>query len=545
MLSFLNQLFAPLLLFSPQQLIATPRKLLGLSLPARVAVLLAIFLVLATLVVFVQALRTSEVWHQYLSVVLVLTALAAIIPIVTYQTLKLWLEGETSEFQDIDHAWQAGLKELERSGNDLTRLPLFLVIGSSGEFLERALFDAAKLSLTVRQFPEGDNALHWYCTSEAIYLVATKVGCLSKVAANGDRVLEIDRKRTLSPEVATPDELRPQRDVRMTVGADEPDLRGSVAAMAGTGHPLGGSHRGTMEIRSSEEFRGSGTLLTGERLAAPRERIHLGHDDWQHQPKRLRYLCRLLRRTRQPFCPINGALTLLSYAVVQRGDEDAAEVQKAAHADLATLARELRMRFPVLALMTGMETEDGFCELIRRIGGERAMRQRFGKGFLAWDDNSPEQLGALCIQACGAFEAFIYEMFKEKGALTGEEKALGNRKLYTLLCQVRRDFQKRLDGILVRGFTQEEADGDLPPLLFGGCYFAATGDTASSRAFVRGVVRDRLTDPDERDGPLYENLEWSPSMLREDAWYRRLAFAGFIVDAVLLVITIVILVRAW
>jgi hypothetical protein len=422
---------------------------------------------------------------------------------------------------------------------------LFLLIGSPGEFLERALFDAGKLSLTVRQFPEGDNALHWYATSDAIYLVATKVGCLSKVAANGERVLELDRKRKLSPEAAAADEPRSKRDLRMTVGADEPDLRESLA-VAGAGHAVGGSHRGTMEIRSTDEIRGSGTFLTGERLAAPRERVHLGHDDWQQEPKRLRYLCRLLRRTRQPFCPINGALSLLSYAVVQRGDEDAAEVQKAARADLTTLARELRLRFPVLALMTGMETEAGFGELIRRIGGERAMRQRFGKGFLAWDENSPEQLGALCIHACGAFEAFIYEMFKEKGALASDDKASGNRKLYTLLCQVRRDFQKRLDGILVRGFTHdEEAEGKLPPLLFGGCYFAATGDTSSSRGFVRGVLRDRLTDPEERDGPLYENLEWSPSMLREDAWYRRLAFAGFAIDAILLVVTMIIVIRSW
>jgi hypothetical protein len=534
------------LLLSPQQLLATPRKLLALSLPARAAVLLAIFLVLATLVVFVQALRTGEVWQQYLSVVLVLTTLSVIIPIVAYQTLKLWLEGETSAFEDIDRAWQAGLKELERSGSDLTRLPLFLVIGSPSEFLERALFDAAKLSLTVRQFPEGDNALHWYATSDAIYLVATKVGCLSKAAANGDRVLELDRKRKLAPEAASPAEPRPIRDLRMTVGGNEPDLRESLAAVAGGGHSLGGGYRGTMEIRSTDEIRGSGMLPTGDRLVAQRERIHLSHDDWQQEPKRLRYLCRLLRRARLPFCPINGALALLPYAVVQRGDEDAAELQKAARADFTTLGQELRLRFPVLALMTGMESEDGFCELIRRIGGERAMRQRFGKGFLAWDENSPEQLGALCIHACGAFETFIYEMFKEKGALAGDDKALGNRKLYSLLCQVRRDFQKRLDGILVRGFTQdEETEGNASPLLFGGCYFSATGDTLSSRGFVRGVLRDRLTDPEERDGPLYENLEWSASMLREDAWYRRLAFAGFVIDAVLLVITLVIVIRAW
>ncbi|HVA45462.1 MAG TPA: type VI secretion protein IcmF/TssM N-terminal domain-containing protein [Pirellulales bacterium] len=533
---FFQVLFHPiwLLCTSPQQLIATPRRLLGLSLAARVAILVAMFLVLATLAIFYQALKQDEAWSRYVSILSVLSVLSLVIPVVTYQTLKLWLEGETSEFQDIDRAWQAGVAELERNGIEVSRLPLFLLIGSPGEFTERALFDAAKLSLTVRQFPEGDSALHWYATGDALYLVASKVGCLSKVAGDGERAVESDRKHSGPPEADAAREPRPAPvgDLRMTMGA-VPDIRETMASAALAPPPsAAGRYRGTMEFNPVDDSR----LAPGTaQLVAVRESVHLSHEEWQAQPRRLRYLCQLIRRARQPFCPINGVVALLPYAVIQRGDDDASEVRKSAREDITTLSQALRLRYPLIALVTGMESEDGFCELVRRVGPERAKRQRFGKGFVVWDDATSEQLGALCIHACGAFETFIYEMFKERGALTSEDKTPGNRKLYTLLCRIRRNFQDRLDDILAQGFAQDpEQNGQAAGPLFGGCYFAATGDTAGSQGFARGVLRDRLTDPEERDGPLYEDLEWSQSMLREDAWYRRLAYAGFVLDTVLL-----------
>ena len=533
---FFQLLFYPfwLLFTSPQQLIATPRRLLGLSLAARVAVLTAIFLVLATLMVFYQALKQEEAWSRYVSILSVLAVLSLVIPVVTYQTLKLWLEGETSEFQDIDRAWQAGLAELQRNGIEISHLPLFMVIGSPGEFTERALFDAAKLSLTVRQFPEGDSALHWYATADALYLVASKVGCLSKLATDGERAVESDRKRRVSPDADVPRESQPvaAEDIRMTIGSV--DIRETMASTAVAPPPPSGARfRGTMEFNSVDDSRlAPGSVQAG---VVVREPVHLSHEDWQVQPRRLRYLCRLIRRARQPFCPINGVVTLLSYSVIQRGDDDASEVRKTVREDLNTVSGAFRLRYPVIAVVTGMENEEGFCELLRRVGPERAKRQRFGKGFIVWDDATSEQLGALCIHACGAFESFIYEMFKERGALTSEDKAPGNRKLYTLLCRIRRNFQNRLDDILAHGFADDpEQNGQGLSSLFGGCYFVATGDSGGSQGFARGVLRDRLTDVEERDGPLYEDLEWAPSILREDAWYRRLAYAGFVLDAVLL-----------
>src|SRR5215469_2304410 len=146
---FFQILLTPLrvLVTSPQQLIATPRRLLGLSLAARISILLAIFLMVVVVAVAWSAWKSpDQVWSARFGKLIAASALAIVIPIVGYPVLKLWLEGETSAFEDIDRAWNAGLAELERNGLDLTRLPLFLAIGSSGELHERKLFEASRLS---------------------------------------------------------------------------------------------------------------------------------------------------------------------------------------------------------------------------------------------------------------------------------------------------------------------------------------------------------------------------------------------------------------
>ena len=531
---FFYILLTPLrvLVTSPQRLFTTPRRLLGLSLAARISILLAIFLIVCVIVTFWAARHnTNEVWSRWRDNLPIAAVLAIVIPLVAYPVLRLWLEGETSAFEDIDRAWNAGLAELERNGLELTRLPLFLVLGSSGELNEKKLFEASRLSLTIAQFPQGAAALHWYATADAIYLVASEVGCLSKVAALGETVVEDEKKRQLMPTPAEP--FNPHggtmevkvADIRETIAAPPPMKAPQLEPVAKQ------DYRGTMMLPSQS------AVLPGVSEAAPaaldKMPIRLSREDREAQPLRLRYLCQLIRRVRQPYCAINGVLTLLPYNVIQRGGSDASEVQTSVQTDLTTLGQTFRMRFPAIALVNGLERESGFRELIRRVGFERARLQRFGKGFRVWDQATPEQLGALCIHACGAFELFIYELFREKDSLTSPEKAPGNRKLYTLLCRVRRDFQQRLDRILAGGYGHEpDVTDKAASVLFGGCYFAATGGTEATQAFTQSVFERLLEEQEE--------LEWHPGMLREDAWYRRLAFAGFAFDAVLLAVAAVL-----
>jgi hypothetical protein len=542
-MNFIREFFQALLqpvktlLTSPQQLLATPRKLLGLSLPARVAVLMFMFLVLASVTAYWVNYQRGYVSSVKLdaSVLTIVVVLVFVIPVVTYVALRLWLEGETSAFIDIDRAWAAGIAELERRGLSLTQAPLFLVVGSPDEALERGLFGASGIGWSFSGVPTGEEALHWYASSKAIFIVASRVGCLSRLAAAGDQALEHEKQRLFQsgaeryePHGGTVDlgELRQQPamsggGIRATMVA--PDLPVTAPAPR---RVL--DIRGTMEIDGDDDF----SRPAAAPAAAPADRrlARLTSEQTELEKQRLAYLCQLVCRARQPFCPINGLMTLLPYQVIQRDKTEDSEVQRSAQTDLDTISSSFLLRFPVWPVVTGMENEPGFLELAQRVGPDRAKLQRFGKGIKrVWEPATPEQLGALCTHASGAFEDFAYELFKESDSLTSEKKRSGNRQLYSLICQIRSEFQRRLDGILAGAFGREPETCDGETFLVGGCYFAATGEKDKEQAFVQGVF-DRIVEDELNE------LEWSKAMLRRDALYHRISQVCFAVDALLAVV---------
>jgi hypothetical protein len=174
-----------------------------------------------------------------------------------------------------------------------------------------------------------------------------------------------------------------------------------------------------------------------------------------------------------------------------------------------------------------MEMEIGFRELVRRVGSELAKNSRFGKGVNVWTAPSPEQVLAVTAHACVSFDIWAYKLFREENGLTKP----GNPKLYSLICRIRTELHKRLENILVGAYAHgsgpEDALND-DPLLFGGCYFAETGDRQDLQAFVGGVLDLLINSQSE--------LEWTDEAKRDDAFYRRLANAGFVVDGILVLV---------
>ena len=200
------------------------------------------------------------------------------------------------------------------------------------------------------------------------------------------------------------------------------------------------------------------------------------------------------------------------------------ELQRAIKSDLLAIQRTLQLRCPVTALITGLEEERGFSELVRRVGPERAGAQRFGRKFDVRSLATPEELIALCDHVCGAFDDWVYALFREQGALTRP----GNTRLYALLCRVRCHLKPRLTELLSSGFGYDRRElPDDDPFLFSGCYFAATGSTPDRQAFVRGVL-EKLAEEQEY-------VEWSPQALAANRRLLWLSYAGLAVCAVLLV----------
>jgi hypothetical protein len=529
------------LLSAPSRLLSGSRRLWGISLPARMAILVGIFLVICvvvTLVIFYNTQDRSFVKAKLtLTFILVIAALVIAIPIVLYKALQLWLESDISPFPDIDLAWKAGVAELERHGLDLGQIPLFLILGSAGEKQGKSLFDASQMSFNVREIPQGPAALHWYANATGIYIVCTNTGCLSKISGIARDAFE---KEQSQPSPAQPRPRAGADKLRGTIvagGESDPKATGAASGILPRDLALeqpapSSSIRGTMIIGGS----GAAAASFESEDAAPMEKkvIKLEQQAAAEQERRLEYLCRLIRRARQPLCPLNGILTLLPFGLIERSVPEALEVQRSVKRDLAVVSKVLMVRCPATAVLVGLEEENGFRELIRRVGRDRAAGQRFGKGFSLGNPPTPERLEPLCAHACGAFEDWVYVLFREKGSLSKP----GNTKLYALLCKIRRTIQSRLANILVAGYGF--APGPDQPgesLLFGGCYFAAAGESEERQAFVKGVF-DKLLDQQEE-------LEWTDSAYRQDQGYHHLAQIALVVDTALVLGLAALIFHKW
>ena len=524
---FLEALLYPLraLLSSPGSISSGARKLASISLAARISFLVAVFLVFAVVAGYYAAKDDPRFafWQEnpYWIPVLVV-----VIPIVLYYVLRLWLEGEVSRFPDIDYAWKAGIAEMRANGLDLQYTPLFLVLGSPGDLQEKGLFHATQLPLRVREVPTGAAALHWFAEPNGIYLVCTDVGCLSKLAAMAKKAADEQRSQAARTAPSNMPSSSP-RDIRGTMVQEEvapQDPTKSIMISAVFSAPAPAAAQA-----SSPGMRGTIMISSDADPVVPqmeRKQLSLSQEAQREQEMRLEYVCQLIIKARQPLAPLNGVMTLLPYSIVQTGRREGTELQRVLKRDVNTLVRTLKLRCPVVSLVIGMEEESGFREMVRRIGREPAAAQRFGKGFSVGNPPIPEQLEALASHACGLFEAKVYELFREKGSLAKP----GNRKLYSLLCKIRRTVRMPLTNILVNGYAEDpdtRKDNEVEPLFFSGCYFAATGESEDRQAFVKAVFEKLPAEQEE--------LQWTEAALQEDDRYHRWSQTTMWLDGVLLV----------
>jgi hypothetical protein len=526
--SFISALTAPFrwLFGWPLRLIGAPRRLMSLELPMRVAVLLAIVLVVLTVTGFVAfIISDSAHWYERArpSYILIVLSLLVAIPIVVYHALRLWLEGDLARFPDIDEAWREGMVALQQNGLDLSQLPLFLILGAPDQRQADNLMRASGMSFIVESLPTGRAPLRWYANDTAIFLFTIGTGCLSRL--NQVSTKEGERKASSDSRGA-----HQQPSISGTMVAGNAAIRDSSIDFAGSSDD------------ESSIGQIGGTLVPGVQATAVPGRASAGSSVSPGSPlsrqerdmeiDRMHYLGQLLNRARQPLCPLNGMLTLLPLQSV-RDILTAKDMPDAIRRDMAAVRDATRLSCSVTTLVTGMEGEPGFSELVRRVGTSRSKNSRFGKGFSVWNQPNSENLEALAGEACGAFEDWVYALFRDEGGIDEP----GNGKLYALLCTIRSELRTRIRNILIRGFSCETPDGgnEAQPELFGGCYFAATGDTADQQAFVRSAL-DKLTQ-------LEEELEWTDEALAEDRRCHQISQAALFFNG-LLFVTLILLI-AW
>src|SRR5262249_43338268 len=192
---------------------------------------------------------------------------------------------------------------------------------------------------------------------------------------------------------------------------------------------------------------------------------------------RLRHVCKLIVRARQPHCPLNGAMVLLSFAGTD-SDEDANQTGLICQRDLATVQETLKLRFPVITLVCDLERASGFAEFLERFPQDQR-KQRLGQRH-PWLPNldTAQLTKAIETEAewiyQGLLANWIFKLFsldaKDKKTVADAVKA--NGQLFRLLCQLRQR-QSRLARMLASFVRPSATDPSAP--FFGGCYVAGTG----------------------------------------------------------------------
>lgn len=504
----------------PQRWLRWPRKLFTLSIPAIAAFSTFLFLSLVVAVVFLLYVWgndniSAQFWWGGLPGAI---ALVVAISVVMYYVVHVWRQDEYETFEDITTAWEAGIAEMERHGLEIDRIPLFLVIGGESNERSHRLMSASNLEFAVSQVPAGRSAMHWYANQDAVFVVLSGVGCLTQLSREAANQLLESRVQVTAAGPSSHQDISatcwPTDDPEEVAGGGEPEVAEPNLPDIG----------GTMYVDVGR----NDMAEVGKQLSV-RQDIGLSRESLELEQARMEHVCRLLVKARQPYAPINGVVTLLPLNLVLCDNSEGADIKEAVKRDLDTAVRCLRLRCPTFVVVNGWEDDTGFQELIRRLGPRHQMSNRFGKGAEVWDPPTPDRLEAIGQHACGAFEDWIYHLFRQQDAL----KKPGNRALYSLLCKIRRYLRPRLLRVLSEGYNCDLDGRELDDVeLFGGCYFVATGRDAGRRAFTPKVF-DRIVK-EQRE------LEWTGDAARSDRSFRSVAYFGFAASLLCVVATAVL-----
>jgi hypothetical protein len=449
--------------------------------------------------------------------------------------LNLWLgwwlwqllgpDQETSAYPDLDAAWAEAVRAVERAGLEVTRVPLFVVLGRP-EAPEEALFQASRLEWAVAPAPRRPDApLHVYANSEAIFVTCPGASLLARHAAllTGGADPGPNGQGEAAPADLT---ARGADRAGAPPGTSQPRPRLGRAGQAREPGPSPGA-------RADAEQRALGLLFAEEEAERARQRAErrpfllTNVDEAERLTARLRHLCRRITRARRPYCPVNGVLVLLPFAA---SDSDTAANQTGAvcQHELTVVREELRVHCPVVVLVCDGERVPGFCELVQRFPEDRRDRH-LGKQFphLTELDAAalPEMIAGAVRWLCEALvPALVYRLLRPADPDGAErpDGVAGNVRLYHFLCQMRQR-QERLCRLVLRGVAPGEKTGPVVQGAFPlrGCFLAGTGrDAAREQAFVAGVFHQLLKNQNV--------VSWTADALAEEADYKRWTRCGYL-----------------
>ena len=421
-----------------------------------------------------------------------LLLLVVLVPLLVYQAARLWLEHQGGRWPDIAAAWSAAGDELGRQQISLTDSPLFLVLGSDGGELERALLAESSAPLLVQQSPAGGGPLHVFASREAIFVCFSGAGQTAVTAASIRSALADGETWSGALARANPEAVVDRVAAELQSGTVTVDARPTT--------------RSSPPTRSAKERRDAAD--------------------------RLEFACDQLRQARVPLASINGVLVLLTLQVNSPADADAVRLGQAVGEDLATITRVLGVRAPVTLLAGVLQDDPAIDDLLPRVdAGKRAAA--FGQPFPLGLPPTAEHLHALAFNTTGSLNDRLAELLLDPRRIA-EQPA--NRHLLAMLGRMRLDVSTQIARVLQQAYSTDLHGGTdgrrgVLPLL-AGCYVAAISSDTSRRAFCRGLL-DRVVQ-------LQGELDWTDESLRAEAWAGRMSRLLFGAAAVMVIAMVAI-----
>jgi hypothetical protein len=444
------------------------------------------------------------------------------------------------DYPDINQAWDLAVDMLYRSGVDIRQAPVFLVLGRTEAPANHLFGTTLRLRVTA---PRGNlTPLRVYASQDRVFITVPGASVLARQARTltqqayenslaGD---EADvAKGTPVEGNGTPGNVNPAQAAPGSGSGLEPAAAGAEAsqpqpAATAVAEP-------EAEPWSEEERRVLGLLQTegmgaGSRAQKMATTFLKDPVEVRLLTSRLQYLCKLIRRDRKPYCPINGILVLVPHAALQ-DDVDASHTATACRHDMAVVRQTLQVQCPVFALVCDMENSDGFRQFLNRLPARHNI-SRLGQRFPLFPDVDEREIPPLVNAgttwlANSLLPSLVYNLFRletpgatRSQTITPEAALAGNVQMYQFLWELREQ-RKRLSRFLVRGLLM-----DVPRAFhFGGVYLAGTGQGAS--AFSSGVFLRLLQSQNF--------VSWTPQAVASERRYRGWAWFLFFVNLILLI----------
>ncbi len=432
------------------------------------------------------------------------------ISIFVYYFVLFLLKEQPSRHPELDRIWSDALEQSKDKGISISNTPLFLVLGTSNQREVKSIVGSMGIDFPVDIQSSGAPPLTFHACNNAIFVFVNGCNCISRLSATSNMSSS-------------------EKNVSPLDGMQRNDVGGTIDATHLSEPSFNSEPENFNKTISSEPFSPGGTMLLDEAVdmndiwkPASTSKL-LTSREIEDNDDRLRHVCKLIKKARLPLCPINGIVSTLRFELVE---SSGAQLQVAIQKDLAILREEFQVRCPNTVLITGMEEEAGFIEMIKRLPPQQPTENRFGKGSELWVAPEAARLDAIAVHATATFEDWIYMLFQEANAL----KKKNNARLFMMLCRVRGAFSVNLRSVLAQGFG---FDPRLEPrlayeqFLFGGCYFAATGLLPNQQAFLKSVFAKVMQQEGE--------LEWTPQARRQNGQYQFLANIAALMGTIALI----------